>query len=94
MRTSGEQPVPLADEHRFVILSKRTNATASKAFARMMLAGQFEESRQVACQQAQNGPQVIDVNTHEEILDDQAAMVRFLNLVDSQREIASAAPTW
>ena len=72
----------------FVNVGERTNVTGSKAFARMVLAGQYEEALAVARQQVENGAQVIDVNMDEAMLDSQAAMVRFLNLIASEPDIA------
>src|SRR5690606_895417 len=59
-----------------------------KAFARLILAGQFEEALAVARQQVENGAQIIDVNMDEGMLDSKAAMVRFLNLIAGEPEIA------
>src|SRR5678815_1048342 len=72
----------------FVNVGERTNVTGSKAFARMILNGQFEEALAVARQQVENGAQVIDVNMDEAMLDSKAAMVRFLNLIASEPDIA------
>ena len=88
MRLSGLEPVSLEPGHLFVNIGERTNVTGSKAFARMILAGEFEKALAVARQQVENGAQVIDVNMDEAMLDSQAAMVRFLNLVASEPEIA------
>ncbi|NML13810.1 methionine synthase [Azohydromonas sp. G-1-1-14] len=88
MRLSGLEPVTLGEGHLFVNIGERTNVTGSKAFARMILAGQFEQALAVARQQVENGAQVIDVNMDEAMLDSQAAMVRFLNLIASDPEIA------
>src|SRR5246127_5257531 len=88
MKLSGLEPVTLAAGHLFVNIGERTNVTGSKAFARMILAGEFEQALAVARQQVENGAQVIDVNMDEAMLDSQAAMVRFLNLVASEPEIA------
>ena len=88
MRLSGLEPVTLLDEHLFVNIGERTNVTGSKAFARMILAGQFEEALAVARQQVENGAQVIDVNMDEAMLDSQAAMERFLKLIAGEPEIA------
>src|ERR1700760_2322635 len=88
MKLSGLEPVTLADGHLFVNIGERTNVTGSKAFARLILAGEFEQALAVARQQVENGAQVIDVNMDEAMLDSQAAMVRFLNLVASEPEIA------
>ncbi|MBN8508086.1 MAG: methionine synthase [Burkholderiales bacterium] len=88
MRLSGLEPVTLDPGHLFVNIGERTNVTGSKAFARMILAGDFEGALAVARQQVENGAQVIDVNMDEAMLDSKAAMVRFLNLVASEPEIA------
>lgn len=72
----------------FVNIGERTNVTGSKAFARMILNGQFEEALAVARQQVENGAQVIDINMDEAMLDSKAAMVRFLNLIASEPDIA------
>jgi len=88
MKLSGLEPVTLGAGHLFVNVGERTNVTGSKAFARMILAGDFEQALSVARQQVENGAQIIDVNMDEAMLDSQAAMVRFLNLVASEPEIA------
>ncbi|WP_232540068.1 methionine synthase [Azohydromonas aeria] len=88
MRLSGLEPVTIGAGHLFVNIGERTNVTGSKAFARMILAGQFEQALAVARQQVENGAQIIDVNMDEAMLDSQAAMVRFLNLIASDPEIA------
>ncbi|WP_028997367.1 methionine synthase [Azohydromonas australica] len=88
MRLSGLEPVTIGQGHLFVNIGERTNVTGSKAFARMILAGQFEQALAVARQQVENGAQIIDVNMDEAMLDSQAAMVRFLNLIASDPEIA------
>ena len=67
----------------FVNIGERTNVTGSKAFARMILNGEFEQALAVARQQVENGAQIIDINMDEAMLDSQAAMVRFLNLIAS-----------
>ncbi len=88
MRLSGLEPVLIGDGTLFVNIGERTNVTGSKAFARMILNGQFEEALAVARQQVENGAQIIDVNMDEAMLDSKAAMVRFLNLIASEPEIA------
>ena len=72
----------------FVNIGERTNVTGSKAFARMILNDQFEQALAVARQQVENGAQVIDINMDEAMLDSQAAMVRFLNLIAGEPDIA------
>jgi 5-methyltetrahydrofolate--homocysteine methyltransferase len=88
MRLSGLEPVTIGEGSLFVNIGERTNVTGSKAFARMILNGQFEDALAVARQQVENGAQVIDVNMDEAMLDSKAAMVRFLNLIASEPEIA------
>lgn len=88
MKLSGLEPVHIGAGTLFVNIGERTNVTGSKAFARLILNGQFEEALAVARQQVENGAQVIDVNMDEAMLDSKAAMVRFLNLIASEPEIA------
>ena len=88
MRLSGLEPVSIGAGSLFVNIGERTNVTGSKAFARLILNGQFEEALGVARQQVENGAQVIDINMDEAMLDSQAAMVRFLNLIASEPEIS------
>ena len=88
MKLSGLEPVLIGEGALFVNIGERTNVTGSKAFARMILNGEFEQALAVARQQVENGAQIIDINMDEAMLDSQAAMVRFLNLIASEPEIA------
>ncbi len=88
MRLSGLEPVFIGEGSLFVNVGERTNVTGSKAFARMILGEQYEQALSVARQQVENGAQVIDVNMDEAMLDSKAAMVRFLNLIASEPDIA------
>jgi len=88
MRLSGLEPVFIGEGSLFVNVGERTNVTGSKAFARMILGEQYEAALSVARQQVENGAQVIDVNMDEAMLDSKAAMVRFLNLIASEPDIA------
>jgi 5-methyltetrahydrofolate--homocysteine methyltransferase len=88
LRLSGLEPVAIGAGALFVNIGERTNVTGSRAFARLILAGQFEEALAVARQQVENGAQVIDVNMDEAMLDSRAAMVRFLQLMAGEPEIA------
>ncbi|MGJ7531238.1 methionine synthase [Variovorax sp. GB1P17] len=88
MKLSGLEPVAIGAGTLFVNIGERTNVTGSKAFARMILNGQFEEALAVARQQVENGAQVIDINMDEAMLDSKVAMVRFLNLIASEPDIA------
>ena len=88
MKLSGLEPVLIGTGALFVNVGERTNVTGSKAFARMILNGEFEQALSVARQQVENGAQVIDINMDEAMLDSKAAMVRFLNLIAGEPEIA------
>ncbi len=88
MKLSGLEPVAIGAGSLFVNIGERTNVTGSKAFARMILNGEYEQALVVARQQVENGAQIIDINMDEAMLDSQAAMVRFLNLIASEPDIA------
>ena len=96
MKLSGLEPLtigiaPSAESVQtatFVNIGERTNVTGSKAFARMILNGDYEQALSVARQQVENGAQIIDINMDEAMLDSQAAMVRFLNLIASEPDIS------
>jgi 5-methyltetrahydrofolate--homocysteine methyltransferase len=88
MKLSGLEPFNVGEGSLFVNIGERTNVTGSKAFARMILNGEFEAALSVARQQVENGAQVIDINMDEAMLDSQAAMVRFLNLIASEPDIS------
>ncbi len=88
LRLSGLEPLAIGPGSLFVNIGERTNVTGSKAFARLILAGQFEQALAVARQQVENGAQIIDVNMDEAMLDSRAAMVRFLQLMAGEPEIA------
>ncbi|MFT6589340.1 MAG: 5-methyltetrahydrofolate--homocysteine methyltransferase [Rhodoferax sp.] len=101
MKLSGLEPVAIgmsysaeertdgaAPRATFVNIGERTNVTGSKAFARMILNGEYEQALSVARQQVENGAQIIDINMDEAMLDSQAAMMRFLNLIASEPDIS------
>ena len=88
MRLSGLEPFNVTSGTLFINVGERTNVTGSKAFARMILNDQFDDAIAVARQQVENGAQVIDVNMDEAMLDSKAAMVRFMNLIASEPDIA------
>jgi 5-methyltetrahydrofolate--homocysteine methyltransferase len=88
MKLSGLEPVHIGQGSLFVNIGERTNVTGSKAFAKLILNGEFEKALSVARQQVENGAQIVDVNMDEAMLDSQAAMVRFLHLIASEPEIA------
>jgi len=82
-RAEGQSPTA-----SFVNIGERTNVTGSKAFARMILNGEYEQALAVARQQVENGAQIIDINMDEAMLDSQAAMVKFLNLIAGEPDIS------
>ncbi len=88
LRLSGLEPQTITDHSLFVNVGERTNVTGSKAFARLILNSQYDEALAVARQQVENGAQIIDINMDEAMLDSKAAMVRFLNLLASEPDIA------
>jgi 5-methyltetrahydrofolate--homocysteine methyltransferase len=88
LRLSGLEPLDIAEDSLFVNIGERTNVTGSKAFARLILGGNFNEALNVARQQVDNGAQIIDVNMDEAMLDSKAAMVTFLKLIASEPDIS------
>ena len=88
MKLSGLEPVSIGQDSLFVNIGERTNVTGSKAFARMILNGEYEQALSVARQQVENGAQIIDINMDEAMLDSEAAMVRFLKLIASEPDIS------
>ena len=88
MRLAGLEPFNVGEGSLFVNVGERTNVTGSKAFARLILAGDYAGALAVARQQVENGAQVIDVNMDEAMLDSEKAMVTFLNLVSSEPDIS------
>jgi 5-methyltetrahydrofolate--homocysteine methyltransferase len=88
LRLAGLEACNIDEQSFFVNVGERTNVTGSKQFARLILAGEFEQAIAVARQQVENGAQVIDINMDEAMLDSEAAMVRFLNLIASEPDIA------
>ncbi len=88
MRLSGLEACHIGAQSLFVNVGERTNVTGSKAFARLILNGDYNEALAVARQQVENGAQVIDINMDEAMLDSQAAMVRFLSLIAGEPDIA------
>ena len=88
LRLSGLEPLTIGDDSLFVNVGERTNVTGSKAFARLILNGNYTEALNVARQQVESGAQMIDVNMDEAMLDSKAAMVTFLNLIASEPDIS------
>ena len=88
LRLSGLEPLKITPEFGFVVIGERTNITGSPKFSKLILAGDFDEALAVARQQVQGGANLLDVNMDEGMIDSEAAMVRFLNLIGSEPEIA------
>ncbi|MCB5197323.1 methionine synthase [Deefgea salmonis] len=87
-RLSGLEPFNIGDHDLFVNVGERTNVTGSKAFARLILAGDYTAALDVARQQVVNGAQIIDINMDEGMLDAHKAMVTFLNLIAAEPDIS------
>ncbi|RAK67935.1 methionine synthase [Hymenobacter edaphi] len=87
-RLAGLEPVNIHPESLFVNVGERCNVTGSRAFARLIRAGQFDEAVAVARAQVEGGAQVLDVNMDEGLLDSVEAMTTFLNLLASEPDVA------
>ncbi|MFA6596484.1 MAG: methionine synthase [Ignavibacteriaceae bacterium] len=85
---SGLEPLVIRPETNFVNVGERTNVAGSKAFAKMILNGDYEAALSVARQQVENGAQVIDINMDEGMLDSEEAMKKFVNLLQAEPDIA------
>src|SRR5688572_18066313 len=88
LRLAGLEPLNIDNQSLFVNIGERTNVTGSKAFARLVLAGDYSGALAVARQQVENGAQVVDVNMDEAMLDSEKAMTTFLSLVAAEPDIA------
>src|SRR5437016_7027976 len=88
LRLSGLEPLNITPEFGFAVIGERTNITGSPKFSKLILAGDFEGALVVARQQVQGGANLLDVNMDEGMIDSEAAMIRFLNLIGSEPEIA------
>ena len=88
LRLSGLEPLIVRPETNFVNIGERTNVTGSKKFARLILNNQYEEALSVARQQVENGAQVLDINMDDALLDGIQAMTTFVNLLQSEPDIA------
>ena len=88
LELSGLEPLKITPEFGFAVIGERTNITGSPKFSKLILAGDFEGALAVARQQVQGGANLLDVNMDEGMIDSEAAMVRFLNLIGSEPEIA------
>ncbi len=87
-RLSGLEPLNIGADSLFVNVGERANVTGSAKFKRLILNEEYEEALDICRTQVENGAQVVDVNMDEGMLDGKAAMVRFLNLIASEPDIA------
>jgi len=88
MRLSGLEPLLIGDDSLFVNVGERANVTGSRVFAKLILAGDYAGAVEVARAQVTSGAQIIDVNMDEAMLDSRAAMVKYLNLIATEPDIA------
>ncbi|MDD5240928.1 MAG: methionine synthase [Sulfuricella sp.] len=88
LRLSGLEALNIGADSLFVNVGERANVTGSKMFARLIINGDYDKALEVAKAQVENGAQVIDINMDEAMLDSEAAMVKFLNLIASEPDIA------
>jgi cobalamin-dependent methionine synthase I len=87
LQLSGLEALKITPEFGFAVIGERTNITGSPKFSKLILAGDFEGALAVARQQVQGGANLLDVNMDEAMIDSEAAMIRFLNLIGSEPEI-------
>ena len=88
MKLSGLEPLVFSPETNFINVGERTNVTGSKKFLRLIKEEKFEEAIDVAREQVEGGAQIIDVNMDEGMLDGEASMKRFLNLMAAEPDIS------
>jgi 5-methyltetrahydrofolate--homocysteine methyltransferase len=88
LRLSGLEPLILRPDTNFINIGERTNVTGSKKFARLIKENNYEEALSVARQQVESGAQIIDINMDEAMIDSEAAMVKFLNLLAAEPDIS------
>ncbi len=88
LRLSGLEPLNITPEFGFVVIGERTNITGSPKFSKLILADDFDGALTVARHQVQGGANILDVNMDEGMIDSEAAMTRFLNLIGSEPDIS------
>ncbi|MGK0638117.1 methionine synthase [Schleiferia thermophila] len=88
LKLSGLEPMVVRPEVNFVNIGERTNVTGSRQFARLIREGNYQKALEIARQQVENGAQIIDVNMDEGMLDSEAVMTTFLNLIASEPDIS------
>jgi 5-methyltetrahydrofolate--homocysteine methyltransferase len=85
---SGLEPLVIRPESGFITIGERTNITGSPKFARLIKEGKLEEAVNIARQQVENGANLLDINMDEALIDSEAMMTRFINLVAAEPDIA------
>jgi len=88
LRLSGLEALNFRPDTNFVNIGERTNVAGSRNFAKLIVAGQYEEALSIARQQVENGAQIIDINLDEGMLDSKAVMKEYLNLIGSEPDIS------
>ncbi|MDQ3191846.1 MAG: methionine synthase [Bacteroidota bacterium] len=88
LRLSGLEPVTLRVESNFMNIGERTNITGSRKFSKLITSGDYDSALSIARDQVDGGAQVIDVNMDEGMIDSEAAMVKFLNLIAAEPDIS------
>ncbi|MEM9022862.1 MAG: dihydropteroate synthase, partial [Bacteroidota bacterium] len=88
LRLSGLEPLVVTPESNFVNVGERTNVTGSRKFLRLIKEDNYEAALEVALDQVRGGAQILDVNMDEGMIDGKEAMIRFLNLIASEPDIA------
>ncbi len=88
LKLSGLEPLVVTPESNFINVGERTNVAGSKRFLRLIKEEKFDEALEIARHQVEGGAQIIDVNMDDGLIDGKAAMVKFLNLIVSEPDIA------
>jgi 5-methyltetrahydrofolate--homocysteine methyltransferase len=88
LRLSGLEPFTLTPDSNFVNIGERTNITGSAKFRKLIAANDYDAALEIARQQVENGAQIIDINMDEGLIDSEAAMMRFLNMIAGEPDIA------
>lgn len=88
LRLSGLEPVILRPDSNFMNIGERTNVTGSKKFARLIKEDKYDEALSVARDQVEGGAQVLDINMDEGMLDSEACVIKFINLLEAEPDIA------
>src|SRR6266513_1610380 len=88
LQLSGLEPLNITPEFGFAVIGERTNITGSPKFSKLILGDDFDGALAVARQQVEGGANILDVNLDEGMIDSEAAMTRFLNLIGSEPDIA------